>query len=139
MTSRMRALTAPVVIFLCAAILGTIAVSSLLSRHAASVLVESWRDADEASVERLLWRQQRGRQMQMLSSSPKPLGSYSDDCGSGGSRRLCELGVNVGDANSGNHGDASIVSDELEDSYNLFGISPARETAGNTIGGDWFG
>ncbi len=83
-SSRLRAFTAPVVIFLFAAILGTIAVASLLSRHAASVLVESWREADEASVERLLWRQQRNRQMQMLSSSPKPLGTYTDDCGSGG-------------------------------------------------------
>ncbi len=38
------------------------------------------------------------------------------------SRRLCELGVNVGDANSVHHGDASVLSDELEGPYNLFGI-----------------
>lgn len=76
--------------------------------------------------------------MQMLAVSPKPLGTYTDDCGSGGSHRLCELGVNVGDTETSTRGDASIVSDELEDSYNL-GISPARETAGNTIGGDFFG
>lgn len=83
---RLGGSSATLTISLSAAVLGTIAVASLLTHRAASVLVQSWAETDEASVARLLWKQSARRQlqMQMLAVSPKPLGTYTDDCGSGG-------------------------------------------------------
>ena len=78
MVPRTRAFSSTLAISLIAAVLGTIAVSSLLSKRVASVLVQSWTEADEASVERLV--RASPRQLQMLAVSPKPLGTFSDDC-----------------------------------------------------------
>mmetsp|Transcript_46495 Transcript_46495/g.123423 ORF Transcript_46495/g.123423 Transcript_46495/m.123423 type:complete len:108 (+) Transcript_46495:498-821(+) len=83
-------------------------------------------------------RARKARIGQMLAT---PLTSLQPGCQGeeGKNRRLCELGVNVGDVVFGASGDAYADPQGLEEPYNLVGISPERETAGNTIGGDWFG
>ena len=76
---------ATVAISFLAVLLGTVTIASIISHHAASVLVQKWTQADQGSFERLMWKQNiRRHSLQMLATSPKPLGTFSDDCGSGG-------------------------------------------------------
>lgn len=122
----------PVMLALFVAVVGACLVAHRLAGQVSVQLLSSSKMAGGAEL--TLLENDAENETSWESSGLK--GWKGPDC-AGPSKRLCELGVNVGDS-ALNQGDIAIPAQGLEQSYTAM-PSPNRETTFNTVGGDWFG